>query len=234
MIKIGILSFSENIHHGIVDLVESKSGCKILGVSQFNKMVMVDDEYTFICSEDELIDNSDLVIVDSASSDHMDTIETIIRKTKHLYLLNIGMFTQGHTKELLNLSIEAGSKVLFSLPHRENPVIKEMQNHFSFPTLVNITENGIHDSGDCLMYNKLIEKVDLLLMLTKSNIYRLTSCFSSDEFMNIGLEFDNSVNALITINQLTDEKKSWIEIISRGQNLKVDLEICYFQVEEQM
>jgi len=95
--------------------------------------------------------------------------------------------------------------------------------HIQFPTFINVTENGLHDSSDFLLYNRLIDKMDLLLMFINSKIYRISSCFSSDEFMNINMEFDSCINANITLNQLADENNSFIEVLSTGENLKIDL-----------
>jgi hypothetical protein len=123
---------------------------------------------------------------------------------------------------MLKLSSEAGISLVFSQPHRINPLINQVLEHLHLVTFINITENGVNED-DVLLYSKLIEKVDLLLMLVKSNIYRVSACSSSDEFINIRLEFNNGVNANITINQLADMNNSWVEILSPGENIKIDL-----------
>ena len=223
MLKIGILSFAKKSNKEIKDLIEKQPLCKLLGTATCNKLQVVDDSVKSIITVDELVDLSDIIVLDSASSENMDVIFDLIKKYKHLYFINTGKFTHQHTSDILKLIDEAGVHCMFSQPHRMNPLINYAFEHINSISFINITENGYHNETDNLIYNKLLEKIDILLMFMRSNIYRISACSSSDEFINIRLEFNSAINANITINQLAETNCSTIEILSPGENVKIDL-----------
>lgn len=223
MLKIGILSFTENVHPLIAEVVEKNSACQIVGVCSNGRLQMLDDSYTFIDNMSDLIEISDVLIIDKASSTNFDLIKRIVRKSKHLYILHIEKFAVEDTQTLLQLNREAGVSFLVSQPHRYNPVVIKAKENVENQSFINVTENGLHSFSEASLYSKLIEKLDMALMFVNTNIYRVSACSSSDEFLNIRLEFNNAVNANITINQLADTDEMFIEVLSPGENIKVDL-----------
>jgi hypothetical protein len=223
MIKIGILSFTQNSYSVFADIIEGHADCKIIGICRFGKLVMVDDAYIQLCGLDDLIATADLIVFDNADSSHFPLIRNIVRQSKHLYIQQVKKFTPDDTLRFVELTGEAGVQFVISQLHRANPFIQKTLSGVQNQTFINITENGFHGYGEPFEYSRLIEKVDLALMCAKSNIYRISACSSSDEFMNIRLEFNNAINANITINQLAENEQSWIEVLSPGENIKIDL-----------
>ena len=222
MIKIGILSFTFYNQSAIIEMIEDYNFCKVIGVSYQEDIVMKDYTFPDINSNEDLVNEADIMVVVGAGSSQVKVLYQIIRKSKHIFLINENKFSPDETNDLIKLYEEANINFVISQPHRINPVfnVLEFNNQISF---INITENGIHNENEILLYNRLLDKVDMLLMIVKSNIYRISACSSSDEFINIRMEFNNAVNANITINQLAEDNNSWVEILSPGENMKIDL-----------
>ncbi len=224
MLNVGIIGNTEVLEPHVKQLQKNKSinviGKASVGTSQeLNGFHFSIPEFNKV----ELIERADIFIIDNSSLLPFEMLRNIIKKSKHIFLIEYLNITIDECAELVKLTAESGSIVQVINPLCYTPAIQWLNKNITMPLFFDISKN----ISDATLREKLFP---LLLMLT--NITGISSkkvgatYFESEHnetsFTNIRLEFSDASVVNMNLTTHTSVNKFNIEIFSKNQFISLD------------
>ncbi len=166
----------------------------------------------------ELIERSDVLLIDNSSPMPFKLLSEIIKKSKHIFVAEYLNITIDECSQLVKLSNESGSIIQVSNPYYFSPVVQWMNANVSLPTFLDILDfTGPGDKDE-----KLYPIVLMLIGLTgispkKIGAVTFSSVPDKSDFTNVRLEFGDASVVNISFGNIESLEEFKIRAYSRDQ-----------------
>lgn len=225
MLKIGIIG--EEIYIDLItEINNSAKNFKCSGLFFPARTTDIND-FKHFHNIQELIEESDAIIILTGQTPSFTLIADILKKSKHLFLSDHHGLGLKETNELLRLMHEANVKVRLRDHDKLHPLLQEAYQSISFPSLIDIRNSADTNklnghSPDTL--TSTMKDISTILFLNRSNVNKIYATgFKNSKhlfsFINCRLEFENGCVANITNNRLTNNSLSYIEMFLPDENI---------------
>ena len=205
-IKIGILGQS-NLSDRVLSKFEKEGSLTITGIHGTRNP----GAYFHLDSCEELIEISDAFLISDLAWSDFDTISNLVRNSKHVYLENACLLTNGEIKRLGNLADEAGVIVQLGLKHRYHKAYKILKSYELKPRIIECnrfmkyTENATAISviSDLMMHD-----IDVVLTLAGSGVKSINATgvgvlYDDPDVVNARIEFYNGCIANLSASKIS-------------------------------
>jgi predicted dehydrogenase len=176
---------------------------------------------------DLFIENSDLIVVDSINDFNFEIALNVLRKSKHLYILNFSKLSSKLNNEFLNLANEANVKLQVSRPQRFNPLLLKAKEFISNPLYIEAHRFCINNNVKSVVYDIMLNDIDIILNLVNSPVKKVFASginilSNQADIVNARIEFDNSCVANITAGNVSKNEEARIKFIQPEGSIGID------------
>ena len=224
MLNIGIIGITEVLEPHVKRIRKNKNvnviGKASVGTSeQLNGFHFSIPEFNRI----ELIERSDVLLVDNSSSLPFDMLCDIVRKSKHIFTTEYSNLSVEECAQLVKLANESGSVIQVSSPFYYTAAIQWLNDAISFPLFLDVSKFAANIN----MYETLYPLFLMLSDITgispkKVGVSAFESAQNERNFLNVRLEFgDASVVNLNFSNQFLLDKFV-IKVYSKDKFVSLD------------
>lgn len=171
----------------------------------------------------ELIERADIFLIDNSSLLPFEMLRNIIKKSKHIFLIEYLTITVDECAELVKLAAESGSVVQIINPIYYTPAIQWLNNNMRMPLFFDISKNISEGTLREVLFPLLLMLTDITGVTSrKTGATYFESELNETNFTNIRLEFSDAsvVNMNLTSQPLVD--KFNIEGFSKNQFISFD------------
>ena len=225
MLNIGLIGNTE-ILEPYVKRIQKNRKINIIGKSsvginsQLNSFHFSIPEFNRI----ELIERSDVILIDKSSLLPFRVLCDIVKKSKHIFITEYLDLSIEECSQLVNLANESGSVIQVSNPFYFMPVILWMNKNVSTPIFLDIS----YFPGSTNDNNSLFPLLLMLLGITgispkKIGAVLFQSNQKKSDFYNIRLEFGNASVVNLNYGNLDSVNEFNIKAFSSGQFVTIDL-----------
>ncbi|MCK4661249.1 MAG: hypothetical protein KAT68_00175 [Bacteroidales bacterium] len=233
MLKLGIFGvdkFSEQY----INVIKNNNDIELAGIFNYDisKTSLLADKYS-ICRYSDietLINVSDAIISVTDIPSSIDDLFKILRKSKHLLIDKINIYSKFEIEDLIKLSNEANVIVQYVNKHRFNNAFIKAQEFFNKP--VYIENHHILKHYPSLFLKNFINEfviydIDIILSVINSNIKKVqafsTTIYSeSTDLINVYLEFDNGSVANITCGTFSLSNVFQMTVLQKNTQINID------------
>ena len=173
----------------------------------------------------ELIERSDILIIDNSSTFPFQIIGDIIRKSKHIFLTEYIPLSLHDTQQLIKLVNEAGTVIQVHNPYYYNPVIQWMNKNFMVPGYIDVSFLDSMQSENPEILFQLMTMMIGITGITPRKIDAVSYGINQNKgsFRNIRLEFNNASVYNINFGKSFQQNEFTMKAYSAGQNIFCDL-----------
>ncbi len=224
MLNVGIIGNTEVLEPHVKQFQKNKSinviGKASVGTSQeLNGFHFSIPEFNKV----ELIERADIFIIDNSSLLPFEILSNIIKKSKHIFLIEYLNITIDECAELVKLAAESGSAVQVINPVCYTPAIQWLNKNVTLPLFFDISKNV----SEATFRETLFPLLLMLTNITGINTKKVGAAYFESEqnetsFTNIRLEFSDASVVNMNLTTHTSVNKFNIEIYSKNQFISLD------------
>ncbi len=224
MLNVGIIGNTEVLEPHVKQLQKNKSinviGKASVGTSQeLNGFHFSIPEFNKV----ELIERADIFIIDNSSLLPFEMLRNIIKKSKHIFLIEYLNITIEECAELVKLTAESGSIVHVINPVYYTPAIQWLNNNITVPLFFDISKNVLEATFRKTLFPLLLMLTDITGISSKKvGATYFESEHNETSFTNIRLEFSDASVVNMNLTTHTSVNKFNIEIFSKNQFISLD------------
>ncbi|MFO7790230.1 MAG: Gfo/Idh/MocA family oxidoreductase [Bacteroidales bacterium] len=212
MIKAGILG-TDTLIETYIDLLMQLNSFQLVGLYDINDEKALDIHKKFdipiFTHPDELFDEADALITTSGFNTYQ-CLKTALRKSKHIFIEKPAEYSISQTRELINLSDEAGVVVQMGFRHRYNPSFLAARPFISPQVRMIQTRRLLPYKENCALHpvqDIMLHDVDNILSVVNSSIrkisaYGISTTDQKPDAVNALIEFHNGCIANLTANTI--------------------------------
>lgn len=166
-------------------------------------------------SVEMLLEACDVIDITAQTSANYKIAEKALRKSIHVFIEKPFSNSVAETKTLMQLAVEANSKVQVGQIERFNPAFIASKRHIADPVF--IETQRLHpiqtlEQTTSLVMDLLIHDIDIVLSLVKANIRNISATgvaviSDSPDIVNARIEFDNGAVANLMVSRVALENK---------------------------
>ncbi len=166
----------------------------------------------------ELIERSDILLIDNSSLLPFKMLSDIVKKSKHIYISGYLNMTIDECTQLVKLANESDSVIQVSNPYYFSPAIQWMNKNVETPIFLDILDF----TGNTGKADRLYPIVLMLLGITgispkKVGAVTFKSAPNQSNFTNVRLEFGDASVVNISYGNLESLEEFKIRVYSRNQ-----------------
>lgn len=224
MLNVGIIGNTEVLEPHVKQLQKNKSinviGKASVGTSQeLNGFHFSIPEFNKV----ELIERADIFIIDNSSLLPFEILSNIIKKSKHIFLIEYLNITIDECAELVKLAAESGSIVQVINPVYYTPAIQWLNKKITMPLFFDISKSV----SEATFRETLFPLILMLTNITGISSKKVGATYFESEhnetsFTNIRLEFSDASVVNMNLTTHTSVNKFNIEIFSKNQFISLD------------
>lgn len=204
---------------GIFDPVSAKSEslAKELGIVAFG-------------SEDELIDNCDVVDIVTPTTTHFDLARKAILAQKHVFIEKPVCETEDQANELIKLATEQGVKAMVGHVERFNPAWLSLSEIPLSPMFIEghrLASYNPRSTDVSVVLDLMIHDIDIVLQIVKSPIVAISASgvgviSRTPDIANVRLEFENGCVANLTASRISFKQMRRLRLFQQDAYVTVD------------
>lgn len=218
MLNIGLIGNTE-ILEPFVKRFRKNKNVNIIGKASVGSSAKIDSFHYSIpeLNRIELIERSEVLLIDNSSLLPFNMLCDIIKKSKHVFTTSYLNLTVDECTQLVKLSNESRSVVQVSNPYFYSPAIQWMNSHVSLPVFLEILDFTGKGKND----EKLYPIILMLLGLTgispkKVGAVTFKSAPNKSDFTNVRLEFGDA--SVVNLNYGSIDPLEEFKIRAYSQN----------------
>lgn len=225
MLSLGLIGNTETLEP-FVKKIQKNKNVNVIGKASVGSSSQLEGFHFSIpeMNRVELIERSDVLLVDNSSPFPYKLLSEIVKKSKHIFAVEYLNINIDECSQLVKLSNESGSIVQVTNPYYFTPVVQWMNDHVSLPTFLDIldfTGVGVKDA-------KLYPIVLMLLSLTgispkKVGAVTFSSAPNKSHFSNVRLEYGDASVVNISFGNIESLEEFKIRAYSRDQFITLNL-----------
>ena len=225
MLSLGLIGNTETLEP-FVKRIQKNKIVNVIGKASVGSSAHLDGFHFSIpeMNRVELIERSDILLVDNSSPLPYKMLSEIVKKSKHIFATEYLNINIDECSQLVKLANESGSVFQVTNPYYFSPVVQWMNDHVSMPTFLDILDfTGAGEKGD-----KLYPIIFMLLGLTgispkKVGAVTFSSTPNKSEFTNVRLEFGDASVVNISFGNIESLEEFKIRAYSRDQFITLNL-----------
>ncbi len=233
MLKVGVLGAG---HLGKIHLKLLKE-IDIFTISGFydpdrNKALETAKEFNIHLfeTEDELINNSDIVDIVTPTLYHYDLALKALKSSKHLFIEKPVTTTISQAKELISLAREANVKVQVGHVERFNPAFIAAKPYIQQPMFIESHRLALFNprgTDVSVVLDLMIHDIDIILSTVKSAVKRVSASgvavlSDTPDIANARIEFTNGCVANLTASRISLKNMRKMRFFQRDAYLSID------------
>ena len=234
MLNVGIIGITEILEPHVKRLQKNKNinviGKTSVGTSaQLNGFHFSIPEFNRV----ELIERSDVLLIDNSSPIPFDTLSDIIKKSKHIFVTEYLNITTAECGQLVKLAHESGSVVQVINPFYYMPAIQWLNNTISKPLFLDISKSV----ADTTLHEAIFPLLLMLVETTGISTKKVGGIiFNSDkkeiDFANVRLEFGDASVVNINFGKQISVNKFKIKGVAKNQVISLNFENDVFLLNQ--
>lgn len=237
MIKTGIIGTGHlgEMHLKILkEISKSDNEITISGVYDIDKIKSenISSSYKVKCYEslDDIINESDALIVVSSTKSHFEIAEKIIQNGKHLFIEKPVTETIQQAEDLLALKKNENQKIQVGHIERFNPAILALEKYDIQPLFIEshrLAQFNPRGADVSVIQDLMIHDIDIILKLVKSKVKYINAngvgiLTDSIDIANARIGFENGCVANITASRISLEKMRKMRIFQKNAYISID------------
>ncbi|HCA42661.1 MAG TPA: oxidoreductase [Bacteroidetes bacterium] len=237
MIKTGIIGTGHlgEMHLKILkEISKSDKEITISGVYDIDKIKSenISSSYKVKCYEslDDIINESDALIVVSSTKSHFEIAEKIIQNGKHLFIEKPVTETIQQAEDLLALKKNENQKIQVGHIERFNPAILALEKYEIEPLFIEshrLAQFNPRGADVSVIQDLMIHDIDIILKLVKSKVKYINAngvgiLTDSIDIANARIGFENGCVANITASRISLEKMRKMRIFQKNAYISID------------
>ncbi|HRE40860.1 MAG TPA: Gfo/Idh/MocA family oxidoreductase [Ignavibacteria bacterium] len=187
-------------------------------------------EVNLFNSIDELINNSDAVIVVTSTKSHFEIAEKIITAGKNIFIEKPVTETISQAEELLKLKKSAQQKIQVGHIERFNPAILALDKYDVKPLFIEshrMAQFNPRGADVSVIQDLMIHDIDIILKLIDSKIKYINAngvaiLTDSIDIANARLTFENGAVANITASRISIDKMRKMRIFQKNAYISIN------------
>jgi hypothetical protein len=195
MLKVGLIGSVSSI---ALDLhkVQSLSGIRVIGKSSVGMIEQADDMFLSVpeCNRKELVEASDIIVVDHTTLMYPDLLVFAIKNNKHLFINDFPDISPEETLELFKLSEEAKTAVYIRNPFMDEPITEWLYENRREPSYISYfdTEVEFPEKKSFLLKYLFYAAILFDTQPQKIRVSGIHLPASSFNFVNIRLDYSSN------------------------------------------
>lgn len=237
MIKTGIIGTGHlgEMHLKILkEISKSDNEIMISGVYDIDKIKSgnISSSYKVKCYEslDEIINESDALVVVSSTKSHFEIAKKIINSGKHLFIEKPVTETIQQAEDLLSLKKNENQKIQVGHIERFNPAILALEKYDIEPLFIEshrLAQFNPRGADVSVIQDLMIHDIDIILKLVKSKVKYINAngvgiLTDSIDIANARIGFENGCVANITASRISLEKMRKMRIFQKNAYISID------------
>lgn len=219
MLNIGLIGNTE-ILEPFVKRFRKNKNVNVIGKASVGSSAKIDSFHYSIpeLNRIELIERSDILLIDNSSLLPFNLLCDIVKKSKHIFTAGYLNLTIDECTQLVKLANESRSVIQVSNPYFYSAPIQWMNQHVSLPIFLEILDfTGMGEKDD-----KLYPIILMLLGLTgispkKVGAVTFRSAPNKSDFTNVRLEFGDASVVNLNYGSIEPLEEFKIRAYSRNQ-----------------
>lgn len=234
MLKIGVVGAGHlgKIHIRLI--LELKEQFQLVGFFDTNEENTKLIERTFnipsFQSYDELLENSDCIVIVTPTLSHFDYASRALRKSKHVFIEKPMTETVEEAKALIDLAHEAGVVAQVGHVERFNPAFQAALPYFNNPMFIEshrLAQFNPRGTDVSVVLDLMIHDLDVILSVVKSGIKRISASgvavvSETPDIANARIEFDNGCVANLTASRISLKNMRKSRFFQKDAYISVD------------
>lgn len=224
MLNVGIIGNTEVLEPHVKQLQKNKNinviGKSSVGISnQLNGFHFSISEFNKV----ELIERADIFLIDNSSLLQFEIFSKIIKKSKHIFLIEYPNIKIDECAKLVKLAAESGSVVQVFNPYYYTPAIQWLNKNKTMPLFLNISQHTSITTFREILFPVLLMLPDITGINSKRvSVTTFESARNETNFTNIRLDFNDASVVNINLKTLPEVDKFDIEIFSKNKFISLD------------
>ena len=178
----------------------------------------------------ELIDESDAVVIVAPTTEHFGLCKKALLKSKHVFVEKPLANTIEEAKELLKLAKEAHTKFQVGHVERFNPAFlatKHLDLNPMFIEVHRLSQFNPRGTDVSVILDLMIHDIDIILSLVKSNVKTISAngvivMSDTPDIANVRMEFDNGCVANLTSSRISMKKMRKMRLFQKDSYISID------------
>ncbi len=235
MIQIGITGANEFSKRHIEKLIELKE-FNLVGFFDHDcaSANLIQEKYNLVRfnSYEELIAKVDAVDILTPVGSHYQFASHAIRKCRHVFVNQVLSESLKEAKELNELADEANIQLYVSHHEKFHPnyqTLKRLLDNPFYIECARFDESVINYSPETLVFDMLLNELELILSLVRANVKRVRATGASLhhshlDFINARIEFDNGCVLNMVCGNFKSEQKNAIRFFQKNRTYSLNLD----------
>ncbi len=235
MIQIGIAGANDFSKRHIEKLVELKE-FDLVGFYDHDSASakLIEEKYKLVRFDtyEDLINKVEAVDILTPVGSHYQFASQAIRKCKHVFVNQILSENLEEAKELNELADEANIQLHVSHHDKFHPnyqMLKRLLDNPFYIECARFDESIINYSTENLVFDLLLNELELILSLVKANVKRIRATGASlhhshIDFINARIEFDNGCVLNMVCGNFKSEQKNVVRFFQKNRTYNLNLD----------
>ncbi len=180
---------------------------------------------------EDLIIESDALIILNMSENCFETTKQILKSGKHVYVVNPIHFSLDEYEEIINISNEANVKCMMGMMNRFNPAFQSVKANIENPLFIEVFHLVQFESvehSQSVVIELMMEDIDIVMNVVKSDIKRISATgvkviSETPDIANARLEFSNGCVANLTASRVSLKKVHKMKFFQSASYFNIDL-----------
>ncbi len=219
MFNIGLIGNTEFLEPFVKRIRKNKQ-VNVIGKTSVGSSAKLDSFHFSIpeINRVELIERSDILLIDNSSLLPFKMLSDIIKRSKHIFAAGYPKITIDECTQLVKLANESGSIIQISNPYFFSPAIQWMNKNVETPIFLDILDFTVNTGNDDTLYPIVM----MLLGTTgispkKVGAVTFKSTPNKSDFTNVRLEFGDASVVNISFGNLDSLEEFKIRAYSKNQ-----------------
>jgi len=233
LIKIGIIG-TGHLGKFHTKLMKDVKNAQLIGVydAELEAAKNVADEFDTIVFEnlDELIDQSDALIIVATTSAHYELVKKCFDKNKHVFVEKPITAKISEAEEIVKISEDKNLILQVGHIERFNPALVSLEKYLLNPLFVQtdrLAQFNPRGTDVAVVLDLMIHDIDIILSLVKSEVKSISASgvpVVSDniDIANARIEFENGAVANVTASRISQKKMRKMRMFQRDAYISLD------------
>ena len=219
MLNVGLIG-NTDILEPFVKKFRGNKNINVIGKSSVGTSAQLDSFHFSIpeYNKVELIERSDVLILDNTSLMPFKLLTDIVRKSKHVFMAGYLNLTIEECTQLVKLANESGSVVQVSNPYYFSPAIQWLGKNVSSPVFLDILDFANANSNENLLYPIILMLLDITgISPKKVGAVTFNSSPAKSDFTNVRLEFGDASVVNLSYGSLESLEEMKMRVYSKNK-----------------
>jgi hypothetical protein len=224
MLNIGLIGNTETLEP-FVKRIKKNKNVNVIGKASVGSSNQLNSFHFSIpeMNRVELIERSDVLLIDNSTLSPFKMLSDIIKKSKHIFTVEYLNITIDECSQLVKLANESGSVVQISNPYYFSPVVQWMNSNVSMPVFLDIIDFASEGERE----EKLFPIILMLVGLTgispkKVGAVTFNSAPNKSDFTNVRLEFGDASVVNISFGNIESLEEFKIRGYAKNQFIAIN------------